>query len=396
VSAPTDSTSDWATARLGGAGLDAELDAEAERDAIESVEALQEEQPRIINWLNWNGRSPPAREWWIQDWLSPSPTLCSGAGGIGKSLLWQTISTALATGREFLAATARPLRVLMWMCEDDENEIVRRQDNICAHLQLDRAELHGKLYIEPRLGYDNTLLTLVYGQPTFTTAFFQLREQVNDLEVSALVLDNIGQVFGGNENDRHQVTVFVNALQGIVRGRPFAPVLLGHVARTAGSEFAGSAAWENACRMRWYLGTSLPDQRPEDDDDPADHEVVYLAKRKANYTEKDYRRLIYRGGLLIPESAAGPRFDAAAHNDLTERVVLKGLAKLKEAGIQPTDGRTSGDYLPKQIVLKGYAEGRSSKELAAAMNRLMGAGKLKRAVVGQYANRSPRFGLAIP
>jgi hypothetical protein len=232
----------------------------------------------------------------------------------------------------------------------------------------------------------------VFGKPTFTPAFFKLREQVNDLRVDALVLDNVGQTFGGNESDRHQVTVFVNGIHGIVRGRSFAPILLGHVARAAGSEFSGSAAWENACRMRWYMGHSLPDQKP-DDEEPTDTDVVYLAKRKANYTERDYRRLTYQRGLLVPESSGGARFDAGYRNDLAERIVLKGLAKLKEAGIHATDGKTSPDYLPTQIVAKGFNEAHSKKELAAAMHRLIGSGKLRRDVVGKYPNRSPRFGL---
>jgi hypothetical protein len=361
---------------------------------LDSLGNPRQQRPRSkpIDWLAWQNRTPPAREWWIQDWLSPAPTLCSGTGGIGKSLLWQTIGTSLAMGREFLAPTTRPLRVLLWMCEDDENEIVRRQDAICAHFGIERTELAGRLHVEPRLGYDNTLIDVAFGKPTFTPTFLELREQVNDLAVDVLVLDNIGQIYGCSENDRHQVTVFVSGLQGIVRGRLFAPVLLGHVSRAQGSEFSGSAAWENTSRMRWYMGTSLPDQKP-DEDEPVETDIVYLAKRKANYTERDYRRLTYQRGLLLPESIGGPRFDAGHRNDLAERIVLKALLKLKEAGIYATDGKSSPDYLPKQILEKCYAEGHNKKELTAAMNRLIGTGKLKRDVVGEYGNRTPRKGL---
>jgi len=77
-------------------------------------------------------------------------------------------------------------------------------------------------------------------------------------------------------------------------------------------------------------------------------------------------------------------------------VTLKAVPLLQAAGIYPTDSKNSPDYLPTQILAKGYAEGHSRKELAAAMNRLMGsAGKLRRGVVGKYPNRSKRYGLVI-
>jgi len=337
---------------------------------------------------------PPPRTWWIQDWLTPAPTLCAGSGGVGKSVLWQTIGTALAMGREFLGATAAPLRVLLWACEDDAEEIWRRQAAICSHFEIPLADLEGRFIVMARHGCDNTLIAPVMGQPTFTPAFETLREQVNDLDIDVLALDNNAQVYGCNENDRHQVTLFVNAACGLVRGRRFAPVFLGHTARTAGSEFSGSAAWENACRMRWYMGTTLPDQKP-DEDETADAGIVYLAKRKANYSEKDWRRLRYQDGLFIPEECHGRRFDQGYRDDLAERLVLKGMGKLAQSGIQPTDSANSPDYLPRQIVAKGLNEGHTKKELAAAMNRLMGAGKLKRDVVGKYPNRTPRQGLVV-
>src|SRR5579862_4894917 len=101
---------------------------------------------------------PPPRTWWIQDWLTPAPTLCAGGGGIGKSILWQTIGTALATGREFLGAPAAPLRVLLWACEDDAEEIWRRQAAICSHFEIPLADLEGRFIVMARHGCDNTLV----------------------------------------------------------------------------------------------------------------------------------------------------------------------------------------------------------------------------------------------
>jgi hypothetical protein len=358
--------------------------------------ASPREAPQPMDWRALKGRTAPPRVWWIQDWLTPAPTLCAGGGGSGKSLLWQTLCTALALGREFIAAAAAPLRVIMLACEDDRDELWRRQAAICAYFDVPIESIADILTLVPRYGCDNTLFAMAYGQPTFTPEFLLLREQVNDLRADVLVADNNAHTFGANESDRHQVTMFVNGTNGIVRGRPFAPVFLGHTSRAQGSEYSGSAAWENACRMRMYLGPTLPDQKPEEEDEPPDEDTMYLARRKVNYAAKDWRRLKFERGLWVPEHYAGQRFDAAARNDLAERIVLKGFVRLKGAGITASDGKNSPDFLPRQILEKGYAEGHTRKELAAAMNRLIGAGKLKRGEVGKYSNRSPRFGLVIP
>jgi hypothetical protein len=391
---------DQVRAQLDAEALEWELpppeayEGEARSNGHDTAPAPKRLRPKPIEWSSLRGKAPPARTWWIQDWLSPAPTLCAGAGGVGKSLLWQTIGTALATGKEFLGATTPPLKVVMWSCEDDQDEIWRRQLPICEHFGIGLDDL-SSLTMVPRHGADNTLFELEFGKPTFTSNHLLLREQVNDLKADVLVLDNIGQVYGGQESDRHQVTKFVNGIHGLVIGRPFASVFIGHVARAQGSEFSGSAAWENACRMRWYMGTSLPDQKPDDDEQPVDTGVIYLAKRKANYSEKDYRRLKFDKGLLVPEEFEGRRFDQSHQNDIAERVVLSAMPKLIAVGVLPTDGKTSGDYLPVQILAKGFAQGHQKKELTAAMNRLMGAGKLKRAEVGKYSNRSARFGLVV-
>jgi hypothetical protein len=40
--------------------------------------------------------------------------------------------------------------------------------------------------------------------------------------------------------------------------------------------------------------------------------------------------------------------------------------------------------------------GYTKKDLEAAMHRLMGAGRLRRVVVGKYSIRAPRYGLVVP
>lgn len=352
------------------------------------------DRPQMLNWTALEGHDPPPRFWHLPEWLGDDPCLFSGRGGAGKTLIAQAVATSLSIGLEyFTAAPTKPVNVLMWACEDSADELLRRQLDICQHFGVRLADLAGRLHIEARRGLDNTLFATAFGAPVFTGLRDELAEQIRDYRASVVILDNIGQVFGGNENDRHHVTSFVNGLYGIgARAvQHFTPVLLGHVSRSQGSEFAGNLAWENACRMRWYLGNTLPDQEPEDEDEPPDPDVVFLAKRKSNYSSRDFVKLTYRKGLMVPAGIAVADYDPGA--ETAEQVVLAAFDTITTAGIAPTDGRTSPDYLPTVIKRMDLSRTFTKRELAAAMGRLMGQGKLRRTQVGQYPNRNPKFRL---
>jgi hypothetical protein len=171
-----------------------------------------------------------------------------------------------------------------------------------------------------------------------------------------------------------------------------ATVLLAHPSRAANAEYSGSGAWENTVRLRLYLGAKLPDAAPEDGE--PDDDVRFLFKRKANYTAKDYHRLTLQNGVLVPDAPEPEEMGNPYYRKRqAERVVVEALRKLTEMGRHPSDGSTSPEYLPRLMVQFHLNEGLSRKDLTAAMHELMVAGRLKRGVVGQYANRHDRFGL---
>jgi len=64
-------------------------------------------------------------------------------------------------------------------------------------------------------------------------------------------------------------------------------------------------------------------------------------------------------------------------------------------GQQPTDGETSPNFLPKLLGQFKLNEGRTKRDLSAAMRRLQTDGVLHKGVVGQYANRSKKLGLTL-
>ena len=345
------------------------------------------------NHLDWSvlaQTKAPAREWIWPHWLSWSPTLLAGRGGIGKSLFTQQLGTALATGGDDMVKPARPVRVLYWACEDDTEELWRRQERICAHLKVPMTALEN-LVIDARLGLDNTLFTTEFGRPMWTPLIGELTEQVNDLGIDVLFLDNIGQTFGANENDRHHVTSFANGIVGLVRGRKFCPVLVGHPAKSSNSEYSGSGAWENAVRMRWFLSDRLPDEQEPENDTPTNMRV--LAKRKTNYSQNDILRMTVQDGVLV---SMVDEHGASSIDHLwetrAENVVLAGLDAILRMG--KTASETPGPaYLPKLLCEFGMVDGLGKAEVERAMRRLLRDGKLRRDEVGRYANRAPKYGL---
>ena len=348
-----------------------------------------------LDWPRLSPRTPPERRWAIPHWFGYGhTTLLVGSGGIGKTLIAQQIASALALGKEFIEPTS-PTRVLMWACEDDHDELWRRQTYIAQHLRVGLEAFEENFILVPRHGQDNALCAMSeFGRRPMLTPLIQtLTEQANDTHCDVVILDNVAQLYGAGENDRFAVTWFLNHLSGALGTK--AILLLAHPSRTAGSEFSGSSAWENVARSRWYLGSSLPKEKP----DP-DHEVNeddrYLCRRKANYSSKDWRKLTYSAGVLVPESLESVGgIVAHLREQATEKIVLEAIQKLASMGIYANEGTRSPQYLPNLIAQFKLGNGQTKPDLASAMRKLLTDGKLTKAIVGKNANRTPKEGLVI-
>lgn len=359
--------------------------------------AANEPSPRRapLDWPTLATQEPPARRWAQKGWFGfGHTTLLVGAGGIGKTLLSQQLGSCLALGNQFIDETPGPLKVLMWACEDDHDELWRRQLAISKWLDAGLDAFTENLVIVPRHGLENALVSTEFGKLQFSPLLEELREQAADLGAEVVILDNVAQLYGGNENDRHAVTAFLNALAGALPGR--ALLLLAHPARSANSEFSGSSAWENTARTRLYLGATLPGEKPDPDAEPQDN-VRYLARRKSNYSQRDWRRMTYSDGVLIPDQAEAMQGGvvAAIKANNAIRTVLNGLERLTAMGVVASDGKRSAQYLPKLMVEYKIHDGATQPELAAAMRSMMLDGKLVRAELGQRANRTRVHGLKV-
>lgn len=318
-----------------------------------------------------------------------------GIGGIGKTLLAQQILSHLSLrepGAQFIDTLTAPTKCLMWACEDDHDELWRRQIHIAKSMNEPLEEFHSKLHIFPRYGMDNAMMVQEGGKLLWTPRLGELQEQVNDHGAKVVCLDNSSHLYGANENDRHAVTSFLNGLSGALPG--CAILLLSHPSRGQGSEYSGSSAWENTARSRLYLGTKLPDDK-SDDVEP-DQNVRYLARRKSNYSAKDYRRFTYDQGVLVAD-ALEPESGLFSHlrDKKAERVLIDGARALKERDIRFTDAANSSDYLPKKVMAYKLGQGCNKSELAEAMRTMILDGRLKNGIIGKYDNRAPKYGLSV-
>lgn len=346
---------------------------------------------RPLAWADLKTRAPEPRTWAVQDWLPMHTTsLLAGRGGIGKTLLAQTIGTCLAANLNYFADTPKPRTVLLWAGEDDHDELWRRQRDICTWAGIGLEELADRLIVQPYEARDVTLAGLAFGQLAQTALMGELREQVQDYQAEYVFLDSVARIFGGNENDRHQVTTFISWITAACGGAGVC--LLGHPGKGAGAEYSGSTAWEGSARARLYLGERLPDAEPDDDDAP-DDTVRYLARRKANYSAKDYVKLEYCRGVLMPAAPSGGRAFGPITDDYVQSVVVQAIRTLANRGIHGNASTRSPEYLPKLAKQYRLLERITDRQFAATMRQLIIDGHIVTAEVGRYPNRSPKYGL---
>jgi hypothetical protein len=179
---------------------------------------------------------------------------------------------------------------------------------------------------------------------------------------------------------------------------PVALLLLAHPSRTAGAEFSGSSAWEGSARGRLYFGRRLPDAKPGDDEGDSDESARFLARRKANYSGRDWVGFNYdpEKRVLVPHGATNA--DDFYRRHRARDVLRNGLRELLRRNLgHPTGKATSPTrYLPKMIRANGLSQGVPDVELKRALNELMKEGKLLEVDgVSKDSGGRPQSGLVI-
>ena len=322
----------------------------------------------FINMTFWDVTPIPPRQWGVRDRIpAHQPTLFSGEGGSGKSIVELQLACAHVLERDWFGSLPEPGGAIYFGCEDTKEELHRRLASICDHYGVQFADLiKGGLNLFSSveggglLGVPNR-----GGQIEETRLYKQLLEAAKDLKPKHIGIDTSADVFGGNEIDRGQVRQFVSLLRKLAIAANGSVVLLSHPSLTginSGTGLSGSTAWHNSVRARFYL-TSDGDMRT-------------IEFKKNQYGPLGERVVVrYEDGIFKPDGGKTD-VELAIINKNADDAFLN-LLDLTAAQLRFFGAQKGTNYAPAQLARLPQAKGHTTKTLADAMERLLAAGRIK-------------------
>ena len=334
----------------------------------------------------WHDKAIPPRRWLVDGILARgSITLLTGDGGIGKSLLAQQLQTALALGGERWAGIALPADPIVSFgiyCEDDEDELHRRQADINEAYNVGMNDLGGVHYTS-RVGEDSTLAYFGRDDQIKATPFHeQVSNAIHEVGAQLVIIDTAADTFGGNENVRIHVRSFINLLRRWPMGNDGGLILTAHPSNfgvTQGTGISGSTAWNNSVRGRVYLTKPKDDVEQYGETEDTNERVLKIMKSNYGPAGKQIR-LRWEHGAFAPVATGGPTMmDKLELDDL----FLRELGNLMADGVRvlATDSRSPRNFvslLTGRAALKRY----TGTDLRAAKERLDENGRLVKVQLG--------------
>lgn len=356
-------------------------------DARQQNNNPQQEQPpakfRVIAPEKLHGVAVPQRHWMIDQWMPwLQTTALYGDGGVGKSLLAQQAMTAVSTGLPFLGLDVLQCPSFGLFCEDDDDELHRRQADINASMGVEWTDLSAMRWTS-RVGEENILMSFDRDGAigALTPIWSELEDTSKRLGSRLVVIDTAADTYGGNENIRPQVRQFIQkACTKLARTIDGCVLLCAHPSLSgmaSGSGSGGSTAWSNSVRSRWYV--RYPE--PEDDEEPGATDYRLLTKKKANYGRSgDEIKIMWEGGCFRRVGATmRDTVDSIAAN-VQERkddeAFLMVVQRLRTQGRPLSHAPNAKNYAPKEMAKEAEFKGRSRKDIAATMQRLFDAERL--------------------
>ncbi|WP_158553239.1 bifunctional DNA primase/polymerase [Mesorhizobium denitrificans] len=321
------------------------------------------------------GQDIPPREFLDDRELIPvkAVTQLSGDGAVGKSLLALQTAIAVATDTEWLSKKVKGGSAIYLSAEDDLDEIRRRIAKICEGENIDPNDLKD-LHILPLVGKDALLATVRKdGVVKATELFGELARKVAELQAKLVVIDNLSNVFAGNENDRSQATQFISLLDGIALQSRCAVLLLAHPSVSGmndGTGRSGTTGWGNRVRSKVYFERVKGEKGLEKNED-----LRTLTSNKVNYAKQgEVVHMRWENWRFVADGVeTSLNKDAlAAKADRVFMILLRWYND-NNLSVGPNPG---SNYAPSLFAKDDAAEGVTKEQFGKAMKRLLAAGKI--------------------
>lgn len=349
---------------------------------IEVYEREHETRPAepldTISAASFEGRVKPCRRFLVPDLIPDrNVTILSGDGGTGKSLLAMQLGVAVSAGIKWLGMETGRGGVLYFSAEDDEDETHIRLKDIC---EGDGIPLPSSLRIAVMAGHDCLLATenARTGTMDRTPLYARLEASIRAQRPSLVVLDNVADIFGGNENVKGLVRQFIGMMRHLAIAYECAVLLLAHPSLSgiaSGSGTSGNTAWNNSVRSRLYLKRQHDD--PKEITDPDFRKLVSM---KANYAPTGGEiGMRWEHGRFVPTetpAAATGTIDRMAIQSRAERVFLALVRRFNDEtrNISPAIGN---NFAPFLFAKHPQNEGVTKRQFEIAMDTLLGASRIK-------------------
>jgi len=338
--------------------------------------------------------TPKSREWLVDSLiLRGTVALFTGPAKIGKSILLQQLLTAVSLGHEWLGHATVPCRAFGLFTEDSQDELARRQIAINIYYEIDPADYEINYSWESRDTKDGTLVSFdgYLDLPLFTPLWHQMWRHCDDDGIQVLALDPTGVVYGGNENNRRQVTVFVRELHKQAARREGAIILSAHPSKADPRGYSGSTAWLGSVRFAMSL------QRPPDyDENTGDEHARVLRGLGGNYSASRVNDQLRwdRGLYVLDGDAVKPvKLDQVGRQDLEYRL-LQGIRRIVEQGGRIDSDEMSSRSAPSRARRSAEYKSIPLNELYRAVDQLLITGRVIRVEVDRKAVLRPAEGPA--
>lgn len=348
----------------------------------------------LIDPTEWEDRKPPDIQWMVEGCFARgSVAILAGDGGLGKSLLMQQLCTAVSTGQRWLGLETMPARAMAVFCEDDKDELWRRQDRINQHYGSTMGSIAECFRPMTRAGQENALMTFekFSDEPKFTPFWHVLKGAIDHLQADLVIIDTVADVFTGNEINRTQVRRFITHLRRLAIKIQGCVILTQHPSNTgmaSGSGRAGSNAWHNSVRSRLYLTSRAMPAGME-----SDGTERFLQTMKNNYGPYGGKiGLRWKDGVFIrTDDNLGYPINVVDRLE-ADNLIRSGLRFLVENGTMVRSDTTSRAGLAHLIPQLPDSTGLSWQYVASAQERLVADASIKRVTLGS----PPRVYLRCP